>query len=89
MKAEEYRMTQDHIFLLAAMARTLPVPEFIEAIDKAESLGPVLDPTLYIKGADRMAKVRKIAAAVLELKRTADEVFAEEVAVQQKNGGRG
>lgn len=42
----------------------LDLDGFIAAIDHAETVGPILDPTLYIAAGDEMRKQRHVAEAL-------------------------
>lgn len=71
MKKDEYQITQtlllSHAKLIASSH--LDLDEFIEAINRAESVGPVLDPTLYIKGKDNLEQIKIIAKAARRFKK--------------------
>lgn len=44
---EEYQATLAGLGSIASLCAVLPLEQFIRAIDLAESVGPVLDPTLF------------------------------------------
>lgn len=66
MRADEYKRHQDFLSLVASMARAteLDWSGFIEAMNRAETIGPILDPTLYMKGAGALAVVKSHAQAI-------------------------
>jgi hypothetical protein len=70
---EEYGLIQAQLNVATAMIKPLKLREFLNRIERAESVGPVLDPTLYREAMDKMASVKRIAAAALELQRIANE----------------
>jgi len=49
MTAAEYRATLATIGLVARLTLNIDFDGFIEAIDRAGSAGPFIDPTLYIR----------------------------------------
>jgi len=67
MKEEEYINIQNQILAIRGIIKDLPLTEFITAIDRADTLGPIIDPTLWIKGNNQMSKIRKLASCLLQL----------------------
>ncbi len=58
--------------LLAMYARNiaiLPLEDWLQAMDRAETVAPMIDPTLYIRAHRSMAEVRKMIEAAMPLKR--------------------
>jgi hypothetical protein len=57
------------------MIAMLPIDKWIEQLEHAESLGPILDPTLYLEYlySDKGKVLKKILHAALELKRVVEE----------------
>jgi hypothetical protein len=51
------------------MITMLPLEDWLAAIDKADALAPFVDPTLWMRGHDKMAEIRKIIEAAMPLKR--------------------
>ena len=64
-----YESTQIQIGLIGEIVKDLHLVEFIKAIDKADTLGPILDPILWIKGSGRMRKIRDTAYSLLEFQK--------------------
>ncbi len=58
---EDYQRVQDQILNLAVLIKQMPLKEFIEAADRAETIGPFTDPTLYLKARGRLAKIKQLA----------------------------
>lgn len=69
MKEEEYINTQIQILAIRKITKDLPLTEFLSAIDKADILGPILDPTLWIKGNKPMRKIKELASCLLQLQK--------------------
>jgi len=60
-----YLQTQQQLRLLAQIVREMPLKDFINAAEHAETLGPLIDPTLYAQGSRNLAKVKYLAQALL------------------------
>ncbi len=74
LSKEEYEATQSLLLNQAGVVAMLPLEKFIRSINYADSVGPILDPTLYQKvlygrGADNWKTIKEIAEAALELKK--------------------
>jgi hypothetical protein len=65
----EYLATQHMLMNLAAVVRTLPLDRFINAINKAETTGPVLDPTLFRAAGRKMDEIKEMARGALAFQR--------------------
>lgn len=61
MKREEYVRTQTALMAVAQTVLGLPLRDFLEWIGRSEALGPILDPTLYRAGCDKLTTIRTIA----------------------------
>ncbi len=81
MSAEDYSATQSQLLLLAGVAIEMDLPAFLERIQHSETVAPLLDPTLYMRGAAKLEQVRRLAAAAntfrAEVLRQRDEEIAE------------
>lgn len=47
MEREEYTMALELVFSIARMVSPLPLKEMLEMIELSETLGPIVDPTLW------------------------------------------
>lgn len=65
----QYAARLQEAYHIALLVNALPLDGMLEAIDRAETLGPVLDPTLWIRKADDMAKDKRIIEALIEAQR--------------------
>jgi hypothetical protein len=72
MKPGEYQQTLLIVAFMMASLRSIDVPAAIEAIGKAETVGPVLDPTLYRANGQKMAEDKAMLEAALPLWRLAN-----------------
>lgn len=73
MNEEEYVQTQVQLTILAQLVQSLDLTAFIAAIDRADIYGPIIDPTLWRAGHDKMAKIRRMAVALRKFQETAQE----------------
>jgi hypothetical protein len=67
MSIAEYQIAIAHCVLAAKMMMTDDLPRMIEAIDRAETVGPFLDPTLYRDKAQAMKEDKQILESALPL----------------------
>ena len=56
---------------LAKQALLVPVTELRKAVELADSLGPILDPTAWIRGRDNLPQQRELLVAVERLAQVA------------------
>lgn len=67
MTPKEYLSTQVAIMELGKKASTLKLDEFCELILRAETVAPMVDPTMYRKAQDNLQAIKKMAGAVMIL----------------------
>lgn len=61
----EYQACQDLLLSLAGQVRLLPLGRFLRAIEKADGIGPLLDPTLWMRGNKPLMVIKKMAEGAL------------------------
>jgi len=64
MDNDEYLTTQFMILHIAAALRQLDLGKFLERISRTHAFAPILDPTLYRMGIDKLSTVETIAATL-------------------------
>lgn len=64
MNEEQYIQTQSQILLLVQIVHDLPLCEFIDAGRHAMNIGPIVDPTLWIKASANLADVVHLAESL-------------------------
>jgi hypothetical protein len=64
MTDEEYTQTQAQLILIAQLASQLDLDGFLERINQAETLAPILDPTLYMRGGQKLSQVKRLAQSL-------------------------
>jgi len=69
MDLNEYQNYLLHGYLIAKMAAEIPVPDLLSRIDRAETVGPFIDPTLYREKAGAMSDDQEMLQALLSLHR--------------------
>ena len=65
MNRIEYQAIQDQLVLLAQVIEPLDLAGFLSAIDYSETMGPIVDPTLYLQSANKLENVKRLAQAAL------------------------
>lgn len=67
MNKDEYKRQQQTILLftrmMVAQKALIDFQDMIDAMNKADAVGPILDPTLWMRGADNMNDIRTITVA--------------------------
>ncbi len=76
MDKETYELTQAMIISLVRQTTMLPLAEFLNAIEQAETLGPIIDPTLYRDylykgGKENLDLLKQFAEQLLKIKNLA------------------
>lgn len=89
MTAEQY---QQQLFTVATTARLLvdvDIPDLLQRIERAHSLGSMIDPTLYRDKVVAMDQDKDMLEAALPLWRWARKIRASAQAAQEKARGGG
>jgi len=81
MNRIEYMAIQVQLVLLAQVVEPLDLVRFLSAIDHSETMGPIVDPTLYLQTANKLENVKRLAQAAL--------IFQREVRHQMKEASDG
>ena len=66
MNNEEYLMVQNKILTVTALVQRIPLDEFIQAAEKADTVGPFVDPTLWREGHANLEWILKVARVLRE-----------------------
>ncbi len=85
MDKETYELTQAMIINLVRQVSLLPLAEFLNAIEHAETIGPFVDPTLYQQylfkgGKENLDALKQFAEHLLEIKNLASRMVQQPVA---------
>lgn len=76
MTDDAYIDTQNTLALLADLAAPLDLEGFLRRAHRADTLGAILDPTLYREAAPPLAAVIRLAEAGLAFQRAGAEALA-------------
>lgn len=89
MDKQEYLRTQKILFEMATLVADLDLNGFVEAISFSESIGPMLDPTLYMKGRANLEIIKRmaIAARAFKSKMPTDEERMQMIVAIAESGG--
>lgn len=64
MSDEEYVFTQQRILMLAAFIRETDTAGFLQRIERMHAAGPIVDPSLYRDGVNRVEIIEQTARAL-------------------------
>ncbi|MGE5572975.1 MAG: hypothetical protein ACM3ZU_08165 [Bacteroidota bacterium] len=82
MTDAEYIETQQQLLLLANIVSQMDLADLLERIQHGETVGPILDPTLFIRGSKKLSAVKRIAQGAQQFQKAiaeAKEELADEV----------
>jgi len=66
---DDYLQLQQHLLMFGPIVAEWELEAFIAQIDRADTLCPVPDPTLWIRGHKNLSKIRELAVGALAFKR--------------------
>jgi hypothetical protein len=70
MDEADFHMVTQQLLMLGNLVKELQLAEYINAINRADSVGPILDPTLWRKGHRKTDILRKMAEGLLEFQKS-------------------
>lgn len=73
----DYKETQEKLMLCAQFLAELDLDKFLDVASRTETVAPILDPTLYLRGGTQLRLVTDVAQAAKPLQK-AWEKFKEE-----------
>ena len=73
MTDAEYAVVQEQLLAVSGVLWGLDLQGFLARIEHCETLAPVLDPTLYICGARKLERIKRLAVAAREMQRVVEE----------------
>jgi len=77
---EEIRATQTKIGLIAQVVIPLPLEEMAQEIERADSVGAILDPTAWMNSADAMRQWKQLITPLIQFQRIAKKLQSPAVA---------
>ena len=63
MTNDDYQMTQEQLIAIAGLLNIIDLAGFLDRISDAETIVPIVDPTLWIKGNKKLEQVKCLAQA--------------------------
>lgn len=73
---EEYIQTQHSLVTLGALVRRMPLDAFVNRASEAQTLGPIIDPTLYREAADKLSDVKALAKSLMPFQKEMERQLA-------------
>lgn len=80
MTAEEYEQLQVQVLLVGGLVREWDIDGALEAIGHADSVGPIVDPTAWMRGQASMHDYERMLRALLPFKAVVEEIAGKAVA---------
>lgn len=81
MTDAEYKTAMTRMGLVARAVENEPIEEMLRTLERADAVGPVLDPTAYRKGMKHLQDQRELLTALLEVQKVVRKLKAEAVEV--------
>lgn len=77
MEKSEYTFQLRSIFNLATLVCQLKIRDVLQAMRRVETLGPILDPTTYLKSATSLEWQRQVVEAALQFQQAIEEIISD------------
>ena len=65
MDEAEFHMVTQQLLMIGSLVRELSLAEYINAINRSDSVAPLIDPTLWMKGHKKTAILQKMARGLI------------------------
>lgn len=65
MTDEQYLTVQAQLIALSQLVPAMDLTGFVDRINRAEAVGPIVDPTLYRQAKEGLSRIKNIAEAAL------------------------
>lgn len=75
MNPKQYIETQMRMIEIGKIADSLDVETFLQCLRNAETVAPMVDPTLYLKASANLTAIKKLALSVKQVKIAYGETF--------------
>ena len=85
MTDAEYIETRQQLLLLANVVSQMDLNGLLECISHTQTVGPILDPTLFIRGSKKLSAVKRIAQGAQQFQKAIAEA-KEELADEELPG---
>jgi hypothetical protein len=70
MDEADFHMVTQQLLMLGGLVKELKLADYINAINRADSVAPIIDPTLWMKGHHKTDILRKMAEGLLEFQKS-------------------
>ncbi len=77
MDKTEYLIQLKSIFNAAKLIRPLKIQDVLDEMNHAETIGPILDPTLYLKSAKGLEWQKRTVEAALKFQLTIEQIASD------------
>lgn len=77
MDKTEYNIQLRSIFNAATLIRQLKIADVLRAMNRAETIGPILDPTTYLKSATRLEWQKRTVEAALQFQQAIEKIVSD------------
>jgi len=74
MTNEDYKLTQEQIMMLGKLVQSLKLKEFIETINVAEAVAPIMDPTMYREAGNNLGSIKNMACSLRRFQVTVEGI---------------
>ncbi len=74
MDRQEYLQTQQQLIALSSVVVDIDLDEFVNMIGKAEVVGPIMNPTNYVKAMNNMSDLRRLAISLRPFQKVVKEI---------------
>ena len=71
---QDYIQVQQQILFCAKIVVDMPLAEFLQKIDVCESLAPIVDPTLFRQGQDKLQLIKELARGLQQFHKVAVKI---------------
>ncbi|HEX6826590.1 MAG TPA: hypothetical protein VF077_09780 [Nitrospiraceae bacterium] len=65
MNEADFHMVTQQLLMVGNLVKDLKLSEYINAINRADSIAPIIDPTLWKKGHQKTAILQKMARGLM------------------------
>ena len=79
MSVEDCIIIKQQISMFAQLLLPMQLSEFVEQINYEESIGPILDPTMFRKNMDEIQQLKQLAKAALNYQNEVKKILPAEM----------
>jgi hypothetical protein len=86
MDTAEFHMVTQQLLMIGNLVKEINLADYVNAINRADAVAPIVDPTLWMKGHRKTDILKKMAEGLLEFQRslpTIEEAKRADIAAEQ------